>query len=129
MSRSRHVAKAQERRERVAIELRRPARVGAQRLELGTEQQPAVELGPVERLDAEPVADEVERPFAAVPQHDREHADQAIDGRFDAPDCGSLDNDLGVAMSAEAPSGGFEFRPHFVGVVDFAIVGNDKAAA
>ena len=125
----RHVAEAQVRQERVAIELRRPAPVGAQRLELGAEQQPSVELGPVERLDAEAVAHEIKRPFAPVPKRHREHADQTFDGRFDTPDRGPLDNHLGVAMPAEPPSGRFEFRAQFVGVVDFAVVGNDKAAA
>src|SRR5450759_5914273 len=68
----------------VAIDARRPAGVCAQRLELGTEQEQIAELGPIERLDAEPVAHQRERALAAIPQCYCEHSDQPAQRRFDA---------------------------------------------
>ena len=79
--RPRHVHEAQEGGECVAIERRLPAGMRAQRLELGAEQQQLAELRPIERLDAEPVAHEVEHAVAPVPQRHGEHADEALGRR------------------------------------------------
>ncbi len=45
-ARPRHVAEAQIGGERIAVELGRPARIGAERLQLGAEQEAAVEFAP-----------------------------------------------------------------------------------
>jgi hypothetical protein len=127
--RRRHVAEAQETRERITVKLGRPAAVGPQRLELGTEQEASVKFGPVKRLDAEAISNEIKHPLAPIPQRYCEHSDQALDHRLDTPLGGTLDNNFGIAMSSEAPAGCFEFQPQFVRVIDLAVVGNDKTAA
>ena len=127
--RRRHVAKAEIGREAVAIERGRPAVGSAQRLELGAEENAAVAISPIERLDAQPVADEVEHALAPVPQGDGEHADETTEGGFHAPNCCALDNDLGVAVAAKAPSRGLELGPKLGSVVDLAIVGHNETAA
>ena len=106
--RRRHIAEAQIGGEGVAVECDRPRAIGAQRLQLGAEQEHPVELAPIERLDAEPVADEVEHPLAPVPQRHREHTEQPLDGRRHPPFGGTLDNDLGVAVAAEPAPDRFE---------------------
>ena len=40
---------------------------GAERLQFRAEKHAAVEISPIEGLDAEPIADEVKHPFAPVP--------------------------------------------------------------
>src|ERR1019366_7386101 len=62
----------------------------------GSEQEQVAELRPIERLDAEPVAHQRERAFAAIPQRDREHSDQPPQRRFDAKRGERLQHDLGI---------------------------------
>ena len=126
--RRRNVIVPHEARRGVAVDARRPAGMRAQRLELGAEQEQLAELGPVERLDAEPVAHQRQRALAAVPQRDREHADQPVQRRLDAERGESLPasprcrNGRGTRRRAR------QRRPQFLVVVDLAVVDDDEAA-
>src|SRR3546814_8368679 len=51
-----------------------------ERLDLGSEEQRGAGLDVVERLDAEAVAGEPQRALAPVPDGEREHAVEALDG-------------------------------------------------
>ena len=75
--RRRDARQAQQRGHGVAIDRRRAARIGAQALQLGAEDPGAVGgAAVVERLLAEPIADEPQHPLARVPHRHREHAPQ-----------------------------------------------------
>ncbi len=85
--RSRDMAESQVPCERVPVDDRRPPGMRSQRLELGAEEEEAVEPAPVQRLDAEPITNQVECPLAPVPEREREHPDQCLQRRLQAP-CG-----------------------------------------
>src|SRR6185437_1110519 len=93
------------------------------------EDQPRAALLPIERLDAEPVAHEIEHALLPVPHRQSEHADEPRDRRLDAPLRDALDDHLGVALAAEAPARGFELRAERAEIIDLAIEGEDEAAA
>ena len=64
---ARHVAVAHEGGRRFGIDRAAPGGMRHQRLQLGAEQQMTVDERPIERLDAETVADEVQRAGLPVP--------------------------------------------------------------
>ncbi len=114
--------------DRGAIDARLPAGMGTQRLQLGAEQEQPAELCPVQRLDAEPIANERQRAVAAVPHRDREHADQPLDRRLDAERGEGFQHHLGVGMAAKANAARLEFGAQLVVIVDLAVVDDDEAA-
>src|SRR6185437_13162246 len=123
------ILEAQEAGEGVAVERRAPAGMRAQALQLRAEQQQLAELRPIERLDAEPVADEIEHALAPVPERHREHADEALDRRLDAPLRRRLDDHLGIAMAAEAAAERLELGPELGEIIRLAIERDHEAAA
>ena len=109
--RRRHIGEAHIGRERIRIELGAPVRQRLERLELGGEDEAPVLPAVIERLDAEPVADEAQAPRLPVPDREGEHPDQALDALAQSPFGDGLDQNLGVGMAFEAAALGFEFRP------------------
>ena len=124
-----NVAPPHEGAEASAVDLRRPARVRTQRLQLGAEQEQRAELAPEQRLEADPVAGQGHGAGGAVPDGEREHADEPAQGRLDPPGGASLDQDLGIRMPAEGPPRRGQLGPQLGMIVDLAIVGQHQTAA
>jgi hypothetical protein len=127
-ARRRHIAVAQIARQCGAIQLRLPVRVGGQRLQLRAEQQRrtlrGILLGPVDRLDAEPVAHQPDFALLAVPQRKGEHADEARDSFFHAPGDAGLQQHFGIRCATEVNSR--KIARHIGGVEDLAVVADDE---
>ncbi len=104
----------------------------SQRLQLRSEEEIASGPAVVQRLLAKTVADELEKPFLPVPQSEGEHSDNPVQRRFQAPRRNGLDQGFGIGRAAPAAlgrmAGGLELRPQLRVIVDFSIVGDDKAA-
>ena len=97
------------------IDGRPPVRVRAEALGLGGEQQPPRGARPVERLDAQAVADEMQPARVAVPQCEGEHADAPADRPCDTPGGAGFEQHLGVGLPPERYAGRFELRPELRG--------------
>ena len=93
---------------------------GEDGLDLGAEDQAVVADGPVERLDAEPVAREQQPPARGVPDGEREHAAEAVHAVV-APLLVRVDDRLGVAARVIAMARRFELRAQVRVVVDLAV--------
>ena len=102
------------------VELSRTGRVLEERLQLGAEQQRAVELGVVQRLLAEPVPCEQQAPPPRVPDGEGEHPVQALRA-VDARLLVEMDERLRVAVRAEDVSAGLQLRAQVREVVDLAV--------
>src|SRR5262249_1230720 len=91
------------------------------RAQLRRELEPAARRAVVERFDPEAVAGEDEPPGPRVPQRDREHPAQAArEGRPLL--LVEVDEDLGVALRAEAMTGALELRAQLAIVVELAVL-------
>ena len=102
--------------------------VGEDGLGLAREQHAGACFRPVERLDADAVAREVQNPLLAVPERDREHALEPLECAVAPGEVGVGDR-LGVAGGAERdPVITGELAPQFGVVVELAIVADDDAA-
>ena len=80
----------------------------------------AVALGIVERLDADAIAREQQRAAAAVPERDAEHAAQVRE-RVLAPLLVGVDDGLGVGVGVERVAVGDELGAQLAVVVDLAV--------
>ena len=125
--RRRNVIVPHERGDGVAVDARRPARMRAQRFEFRAEQKQFAELCPIQRLDAEPIANERQRPLAPVPQRDREHADHALERRLDAVYGERFQYDFGVGMTAEFTPARGKLGGDRLVTIYLAVVGDDKS--
>ncbi len=123
-----HVAVAHECRDGLAIDLAAPRRVCHQRLEFGAEQQHAAAPAPVQRLDAEPIANQPQRRLGTIPQRDGEHADEprhrALRPKF--PEC--RQHHLGIRAAAKPVAKPREFVAQLGEIIDLAVVGDDIAS-
>src|SRR4029077_2782600 len=99
--RRRDVVVTHERGHRIAIDLRPPTRMSAQRFQLGAEQEQLAEFRPVQRFDTQPIADKYETTLAPIPQRDGEHADHALERRLDPIFGERIQYDFGVRMTSE----------------------------
>jgi len=109
---------------------RRPfARSRKQCLQFGAEHEQAADFAPVQRLDAETVADEGEGPGQPVPDGEGEHADEGLDGLADAPAAERLDHGLGVGVATEHVAQRREARAQIAVTVDLAVVREHIAPA
>ena len=79
----------------------RPAGMWRNGLKFGAEQEKSAELGPIQRLDAESIAHQRQRAFAAIPHADSEHADEPLHCRVDAVSGKGLQHHLGIGMAAK----------------------------
>ena len=127
--RRRHVSQPQIGGERIAVELRLPIGKHLEGLQLGGKDHAPVLPPEIERLDAEPVANEAQRARSAIPQREGEHADETLDRGLDAPFGDGLDQNLGVGMSPEAAPARLELWAEIAGIVDLAVIGDDAGAA
>ena len=125
----RHVAPAHKGAEALAVDLGRPARMGAQRLELGGEQEQLAEMTPEERLQPDAVAGQRQGPGRTVPDREREHADELAQSRLDPPRGARLDQNLGVGVPAKRSPRADNSARKLGMIVDFAVVGQHAAAA
>jgi hypothetical protein len=122
-ARRRREAEGQVIGERLLVEL--PGRSGVleDRLDLGAEEHAVWQDAVVQRLDAEPVADEQQRPPARVPDREGEHPLEALHaGR--ALLLVEVDDRLGVGSRAKAMSALLQLGAQRGVVVDLAVVGN-----
>ena len=115
--------------ERVSVHLGAPGGVIEKTAGLRAEEERSADAPPVERLDADAVADEREAAGVVLPEGEREHAVQTLDGALDAPRLARLQHDLRVGRSAEAPARRLQLSPDAREVVDLAVVGDDGAPA
>src|SRR5439155_22529077 len=101
------VARAEDFGQHVVVRLRRDEIAGEDRLDLRAEEQRVAHARPVERLDAEAIADEEQPPLRRVPDREREHAAEAMDALL-APFLVGMDDRLGVAPGAVDVTARFE---------------------
>ena len=110
--------------ERVDVPLERTAPrplVGQQRLQFTAEQQRAVvQQRVVQRLDPHAVARHEQCLAIAVPQHEGEHAAEAVDAAL-TPLLPAMHDALGVALGVENVAGRLQFGNEFLVVVDLAV--------
>ena len=85
---------------------------------------PAVEV--VERLDAETIASDQETPALPIPEREAVHAVERVREVIAVLLVG-VDDDLGVAASAEAMPGALEPRSELAKVVDLAVADDPDA--
>ena len=101
----------------------------AERLELGGEGDALRRLGDEERFDPDSISDEVQAALDRVEQGEGEHADEASEGRLEAPAFDGREHDLGVGPAA--PGRGalrrLELLPDGGEVVDLTVEGDDVA--
>ena len=100
--------------------------VRAQRLQLGSPQQPLRTLRIVDRLLAESVADQRQQTLLPIPERDGEHANQSPKRVFNAPPSKTFEHHLRVGRAA--PCHARQFGAQLAVVVDLAVVGDDEAA-
>ena len=81
----------------------------------------------VERLDAEAIARQGQRPRLAVPQREGKHADRAFDRGFDAPKRAGFQQHLGIGVAAHGMAGRLQLAADVAVIVDFTIEGDDKS--
>ena len=113
--------------ERFAVELARVVRMLEDALDLGSEDEAAVLLRVVERLDAEEVAGTEQLARIAVPDGEREHAAQTVEHAF-APRQIAREQDLGVGVGLELPALRLELGSQIAVVVDLAVEHDGEAA-
>ena len=108
--------------QRVFVDLAGLLRILEQRLDLGGKGDAAMVDAVVERLDANPIADQPQAALARVPQRDREHPAEPVQA-VDAPLLERMQDDFGVGMARLPPVSAqcFELLPHLGVVVDFAV--------
>ena len=109
------------------VEAARQVGMGEERLHFRAEQEEAVGVVPVERLDADAVAAEDQPLLAVVPQGDGPHATEAIEG-LGTPRHPGLEDHLGVTVGAEGAAGSLQFLPQRGVVVDLAVEDHVVAA-
>jgi len=80
----------------------------------------------VKRLDADPIANQVQRALSIVPQRKREHAVQTIETRC-SPFSPGVQKDFGIGVSAKLMTLCGEFVAQFSIVVNLAIENHDEA--
>ena len=113
--------------ERLMIELAHIVRMLEDALDLGGEDEAAVLLRVVERLDAEEVAGTEQLARIAVPDGEREHAAQTVEHAF-APRQIAREQDLGVGVGLELPTLRLELGSQIAVVVDLAVEHDGEAA-
>jgi hypothetical protein len=91
-----------------------------ERLELRAEDERAARAGPDERLDAQAVACNEQRPIAVVPDREGEHPREALDAAAPPLEV-RLEDDLGVAVGLEASAARGELADELAAVVDLAV--------
>jgi hypothetical protein len=126
----RHVAQAQVFRDRTRLDTGVEARDRTHCVQLGGEDQIAVDHAPVQRLLAEPVSAEMQLLSLTIPEREGEHPGDAAQGVPDAPAREALDEDLGVGMATpfRRLSGDIDLTANVAVVVDLAVVQEDEAA-
>ena len=109
------------------VELARVVRMLEDALDLGSEDEAAVLLRVVERLDAEEIAGAEQLARIAVPDGEREHAAQAVEHAF-APCQVAGEQDLGVGVGLELPALRLKLGAQVAVVVDLAVEHDGVAA-
>ena len=127
--RCRDVVVAEIERQRVAVDRALPPRMGLETLQLRSEEKQLAHPAEVERLLADPVPDQVERPLGAVPQREGEHPGHRLHRRHQAPPLDGGQHHLGVRVTAPAGPMGLLLLPELLPVVDLAIEHDDVPAA
>ena len=108
------------------VELARVVRMLEDALDLGSEDEAAVLLRVVERLDAEEIAGAEQLARIAVPDGEREHAAQAVEHAF-APCQIAREQDFGVGVGLELPALRLELGAQIAVVVDLAVEHDGEA--
>ena len=85
-------------------------------------------LGPVERLDPEVIARDVNLVRSQVRDHDCEHAIQPAQHAVEPVPLVKVEQHFGVGPAAEPEAGGFELRFEVEGVIDLAVAREDDRA-
>src|SRR5258707_11858990 len=80
----------------------------------------------IQWLDAQPVTNQEQLAFLAVPKGESKHANKTLKCCIHAPAFNSFQHHFSIGMAA--PSTGPKFRADFFKVVDFAIEHNDVSA-
>ncbi len=123
-----HVTEAQISGEAVAIDLGTPTRMREEALRLRSEEHRVCDPAVVERLLADPIADETELALGAVPQRDREHADKSRQRPLDAPSLECCEDHLGVGVAAEDRALRGKLAAQLRRIIDLAVEHDDEPA-
>src|SRR6185503_3397055 len=94
------------------------------RLQLGGEGNSPVPRMDVQRLYAEPIADEMKAGLASIPERDGEHPDKSLDGCRNAVTLECREYHLGIRVPAKSTSLRFEFGSKGAMIENFAIENN-----
>ena len=120
-----HVAEREILFDRQRVHVAFQAAVRQQRLQFGAEDETAVgQPRVVQRLHGQAVAGQKQRLAVAVPQHEREHAAQALDA-VRPPGLPGMHDDLGVAAGVEHMAEGQQFGDQLGVVVDLPVEDDD----
>ena len=103
------------------------ARIGEQRLDLGSKQEHVILVIPVQRLDAVPVPRQEQLLARPVPDSKGKHAVEVIDA-IRAPFLVSVNDHLGVGLRMKLVAARLQFHAQFLKVVNLAVEGNDHVA-
>ena len=122
------VGQQQELIEAGLVHLRHELCVAEESLRLGGEEQQRAAPVPVERLDAEAVAHEVDGLRVEVDEREGEHAVHPLDHAVDAVLPVEVEQHLGVGPATEAVAARFEVDEVVEGVVGLAVVDDEDAA-
>ena len=98
--------------------------MGEQHLQFGTEHQTLRRHRPVLRFDAEAIPHQVEAVFGPIKQGEGELTAQEGQGRLQALALIQPQQDLGIALAAEAHPLGGEVSPDPLKVVELTVVGH-----
>ena len=108
--------------ERILVDAAPLLRIFEQRFDLGRKRDPAVVNAVVERLHADPIADQPEAPFTSVPERDREHAAEPVQA-VDAPFLERVQDHFGIGVARLPPVSAerLELLAHLRVIVDLAV--------
>ena len=120
---------AQVRRQGIRIERSVEVRAGHDRLELRGEAEQAGLPVDEQRLDAEPITNEVEAALLGVPQGDGEHAGESPDRRLDTPSFDGGQHHLGVGVASKPASVRLQLAAQLLVVVDLTVELDGEPAA
>ena len=118
---------AQVLRQRLPVQLAMVRGMLENALDLGGEDELAVDNGVVEGLDAEEVARAEQLVLGAIPNGEGEHAAQLVEHVL-APCKVRHKQNLGVGVLLERPTFGFELRAQIAIVVNLAVENDDEVA-
>src|SRR5271166_5720468 len=109
--------------QRLAIQLRLPSGMTSQGFEFGAEEECLALTTVIKRLLADAITSQHQAAVLAIPQRESEHANEILQGRFDAPslDCGQHCFRIGMPTPSRRFAGILKPRAQIDMVVDLPV--------